>query len=291
LKGNFWNTQLPTTGMKAARVGNLTVAWGGKYVLVIDENGIVKETKTTSGDVVLATPGISNYAVVTKEENQHRLWIYSVKDNKQVDEELFPYESVLGMGFFGDNLSQLWTLAVDSHGTQPMTKLTTYYPGKATTGEITLNNEVGYTALLQDKMTYIIGTHTLTTWEHTSDKKDSTLIYGWNLQDMLVEDNRISFLLSPSGSNSSGQISALWYINTSGQSYRIPLPAGCFKAMLKAHGGICVSTAYGIYSMDINGANSRLYPISTGVDSILAVVPGKAFVYQFQHRNYLINMP
>lgn len=288
----LWQTKLPANNMKAARVGNLTTVWGGSYVLVIDESGNLKPMPSITGDIVLATPGINYYAVVTKEENQHRLRLYTVKDGKQIDEELFPFESVLGMGFFGDNLNQLWTLAVDSHGTQPVTKLTTYYPGKVTSGELTLPNEIGYAAFLQDKMAYIVGTHTLTTWDHVSDKMPSKLIYGWNLQDVLIEaGGKISFLFSPAGADASGQISALWYINTSGGEYRIPLPAGCFKAMLRDRGRICVATRNGVWSMAQNGTDSRFYPIGRTVESIPAVIPGKAFVMQEQHRNYLVAMP
>lgn len=284
---------LPTTGMKASRVGNLTAVWGGRYVVILDENGIAKQTMPSiTGDIVMAAPGQDYYAVVTKEENQHRLRIYNVKDGKQIDEELFPYQSVLGIGFFGDKLGQLWTLVVDSHGTEPVTKLTTYYPGKSTSGEIELDDEIGYSAYLQSNTTYIVGTHTLSYWEQPNVMKDSKLIYGWNLQNVLPEANgSISFLFSPSSSDSTGLISALWYINTSGAEYRIPLPAGCFKAMLTDHGKICVATRSGVWSMSVNGSGSRFYPIGRTVESIPAVIPGKAFVMQEQHRNYMIVMP
>jgi hypothetical protein len=292
LSGKDLNTKLPAINMKAARVGNLTAAWGSGYVVILDENMQAKSMLNVTGDIVMAAPGQDYYAVVTKEENQHRLRVYNVKDSKQVDEELFPYQSVLGMGFFGDKLGQLWTLVVDSHGTEPVTKLTTYYPGKSTSGEIILNNEIGYAAFLQNKTTtYIAGTHTLSSWQQ-SVMKDNKLIYGWNLQDVLPEaSGNISFLFAPSSADSSGLISALWYINTSGTEYRIPLPAGCFKAMLTEHGKICVATRNGVWSMAVNGSGSRFYPIARTVEAIPAVIPGKAFVMQEKHRNYLIMMP
>lgn len=282
---------LPAENMKACREGDLSVAWGGNFLVLIDKDGIVKNTMELKGEVVMAVPGVTNYAAVIKEENQHRLRIYSVKDSSQVDEALFPYASVLGMGFFGEKSSQLWTLAVDSHGTQPVTKLNTYYPGKATTGEITLRNEVGYAAVLEDKQIYIVGTHTLSQWEYANEK-DNKLIYGWNLQDVLVEGGgKVSFLFSPASNNESGQISSLWYINTSGVQYRIPLPVGCIKAMLKENGRICVATVRGVYSMARDGKGSRFYPLGNTVESIPAVVPGKAFVIFAGHRNYLVMMP
>lgn len=289
-KSDDWQTNLPETGMKAARVRSITVAWGGKSVVVVDEKGEQKPMPQISGDVVMAVPGSKYYAVVTKEENQHRLRIYNVKDASLVDKDAFPYQSVLGMGFFGQSLSQFWVLIVDSHGTEPVTKLRTYYPGKSNSGEIVLKNEIGYAAYLEDKTKFLVGTHTLS--EHTSDKIDSKLIYGWNLQDMLKESNgTVSFLFAPVSAGSAGQISTLWYINTGGDEYRVPLPAGCTKAMLKERGRLCAVTANGVYAMAKDGSGSRFYPIGRTVESIAAVIPGKAFVMVEQHRNYLIQMP
>lgn len=84
-KADDWKTDLPETGMKAARVGKITVAWGGKSVAVVDEKGGQKPMPQLNGEVVMAAPGAKYYAVVTKEENQHRLSIYNVKDASFVD--------------------------------------------------------------------------------------------------------------------------------------------------------------------------------------------------------------
>lgn len=294
LKGDsMWGNgvDLPAENMKACRVGDYTVAWGGDVLVVIDKAGVEKLVQTMKGEVVMAVPGVTNFAAIIKEEDQHRLRIFSMKDGSDVDEALYPFASVLGMGYFGDKASQLWVLAVDSHGTQPVTKLYIYYPGKKSTGEITLRDEVGYAAVLQEKETYIVGTHTLSYWEHASESKPSKLIYGWNLQDMLVEGNNVAFLFSPASSNESGQISSLWYVNTSGLDYRIPLPVGCIRAMLKDNGRICVATARGVYSMAQNGKGSRFYPMANTVESISGIIPGKAFVNYVNHRNYLVMMP
>ena len=288
----LWTIDLPAANMKACKEGDYTVAWGGNTSVLIDKDGISKGVKAEPEDteIVLAVPGAASYAVIVKEEGQHRLRIYSVKDLSQVDEIRFPYASVLGVGYFGDKLSQLWVLTVDSHGTDPVSRLTTYTPGKKYTGEITLRNEIGYSAVLQKDLTYIVGTHTQTVWEHGSEAKDRKLVYGWNLQDTLTGANgKVAFLFSPAGA--SEQLSSLWYVNSDGTEYRFPLPAGCTKAMLKENGKICAVTKNGVYSFATNGTGSRFYPLVNAVESISAVVPGKAFVVYSNHRNYLINLP
>ncbi len=288
----LWTIDLPANNMKARKEGDYAVAWGGNNTVLIDKDGISRGVKAEpeGTEVVLAVPGASTFAVIIREEGQHRLRVYSAKDLSQVDEIRFPYASVLGVGYFGDKASQLWVLTVDSHGTEPVTRLTTYTPGKKYTGEITLRNEIGYAAVLQKDLTYLVGTHTQTVWEHGGETEPRKLVYGWNLQDALVGANgKVTFLFSPAGA--AGQLSSLWYVNSDGTEYRFPLPAGCTKAMLKENGRICAVSANGVYSFAANGTSSRFYPLANTVESISAVVPGKAFVIYSNHRNYLMNLP
>ena len=294
LKGQtLYTANLPADGMKACRQGSLTAVWGGKVVEIIDEYGASIKLLPTAGDVVTVALGMTQFAVVTTEEGQPRMRLYNLTKNEPFDEVFFTDERVIGVGFYGDKLSQLWTLFIDSHGTQPVTKLYTYYPGRSSTGSIEINDEVCYLASLSDKSIYTLGTHSLTVWDQAGDKKSSKMVFGWNLQDMLVEDNgRVTFLLSPSGgSEDQQQISALWYICSDGSEYKLPLPAGCIKAMIKDNQRLVVISHNGVYSMAADGANSRFYPVGFTIDSVADVVPGKAFVAQSKHRSYLLPMP
>jgi hypothetical protein len=294
LKGqSLWTANLPADGMKATRQGNLTAVWGGKVVEIIDENGSSIKLQDTAGDVSTVALGLTQYAVVTTEEGQPRMRLYNLTATDPIDQVFFTDERVLGVDFYGDKLSQLWTLFIDSHGTQPMTKLYTYYPGRSSTGSIEINDEVCYLASLRDKTIYTLGTRSLTAWDHTGVKKSSRMVYGWYLQDMLVEDNGlVSFLLSPSGGNEDqAQISALWYISSDGREYKIPLPAGCIKAMIKDNRKLEVITHNGVYSMAVDGTNSRFYPVGFTIDSVSVVVPGKGYVAQTKHGSYLLPMP
>ena len=287
-----WTIQVPADNMKASRRGKLTAVWGGKVVQIIDETGISLVTKNMQGEVIDVAVGETQYAVITKEEDQHRLYLYNLKSDEVVDGDNFPSQSVMGLGFYGKGMENLWTLALDSHGTVPVTRLTTYYPGKLTTGTITLNDEVGYTVVLAGNSIYVVGTHSLTDWQN-GEKKSSRLVYGWNLQDSYTfPSGKTGFLFSPSGGQeASTQISMLWYIDSTGTEYRVPLPPGCIKAMIKSSGKLCVATRNGAYLMDLDGTNRRFYPLNFNVDSVPAVVSGSAFVAQSTHRNYLIPMP
>lgn len=292
-----WAVDLPTDNMKATRLDTLTAVWGdinGKGVVeILDEKGTSVSVLNTEGSVVNVALGQNQYAVVTNEYDQPWIRLYNLNKDTPIDSVPFTDEQVLGVGFYGDKLTQLWTLFIDSHGTQPVTKLNTYYPGRSTTGSIELGDEVGYKAILRDKTIYMLGTHTLSSWDHSGSKKSSKLVYGWYLQDMLVEDTgRVTFLLAPNGgTQESQQISALWSISSDGTEYKIPLPAGCIRAMLKADRSLVVATANGVYSMAADGTKSRFHPVGFTIENIPAVVPGKAFVAQTQHDSYLLPMP
>ncbi len=294
LKGkSLWTAALPTDGMKATRLGNLTAVWGENIVEILDEKGISIIVQNTEGTVLTVALGQTQYAVVVSEDGQSRMRLYNLSSKDPIDEVFFPDERVLGVGFYGDKLAQLWALFIDSHGTTPVTKLNTYFPGRSSTGSVVLGEEVGYWATLYNKTIYLLGTQTLSTWDHAGGRKSSKLVYGWYLQDMLVESNgRVTFLLAPSGGGEEQpQISALWSISSDGAEYKIPLPAGCIRAMLQEDRSLAVATHNGVYDLAADGSSSRFYPVSFTIDEVSAVVPGRAFVARTKHGSYLLPMP
>ena len=85
MKGGIeWMSPIPADNMKASRTGKLTAVWGGKVVQIIDERGTSILTQDAKGDVISVSVGETQYAVVTKEENQQRLYLYNLKDGKEV---------------------------------------------------------------------------------------------------------------------------------------------------------------------------------------------------------------
>lgn len=285
-QGNtLWQINLPLSGMQASRRGDYTIAWGGSTVCIIDSAGIMQDVKELSGEVLLGRMGNKQYACVTVEESQHRLHVYNL-DGSELDEERFPDKTVLGADYYGETLDQLWVLSVDSHGTLPVTRVNTYQPGKKTTGGVSAVDEVGYRVQVLNKRIYYVGSQHIYVWEQSGDVVSELSVYGWNLQDMLVTSQGVSYLLAPS--TPYGQpIGALWYISADGTQNTISLPAGCTQAIIGEKSLLAI-TADGFYSMTTNGNTVRSHKLPFQVESVAAVIEGKAFVVRSGHTLYLV---
>ncbi|MDD4796627.1 MAG: hypothetical protein PHO66_02545 [Eubacteriales bacterium] len=281
----LWQINLPLSGMKAARRGDYTIAWGGNTVCIIDAAGIMQDVKELSGDVLLGRMGKNQYACVTVEEGQHRLHVYNM-DGSDLDEERFPDKTVLAADYYGDAMDQLWVLSVDSHGTLPVSRVNTYQPGKRTTGGVSAVDEVGYRVQVVDKRIYYAGSHHIYVWEQSGDVVSELSVYGWNLQDMVATAQGVSYLLAPS--TPYGQpIGALWYIAADGTQNTISLPAGCTQALIGSKSLLAI-TADGFYSMTTNGSTIRSHKLPFEMDGVAAVIEGKAFVARAGHSLYLV---
>lgn len=284
----LWTADLPVDGMEVTRAYGLTAAYKGNMYVLIDSNGSVLATQElTTGNILMMRCGSSGVAVLTQEEDQHRLWVYDLGGGL-VDNARFPYLSVLAMDYYGLDGKLLWVLVLDSHGTIPVSWYRSYHPGKSTTGAITLNGQVAYSALPTDKEVFVVGTHNLIGHTASNAKNYDKLIYGWSLQDQRETGGEARFLLAPSNTgDQDAALSTLWYISSSGQEYRIPLPSGCFKALIGASGLVAV-TREGIYTMNIDGGNRAFSKMPFLIDRVAAVSPGNAMAVESGGLVYLV---
>ncbi|MDD3243611.1 MAG: hypothetical protein PHD32_07815 [Eubacteriales bacterium] len=281
----LWQINLPLSNMNAIRRGNYTLAWGGSTVCLIDQAGIMQDVKELSGEILLARMGSSQYACVVLEEGQHRLRVFNLAGS-DMDEERFPDKTVLDADYYGEALDTLWVLSVDSHGTQPVTRINTYQPGKKTTGGISVVDEVGYRVNVLNKRIYYVGSHHIYVWEQSGDEVKQLSVYGWNLQDQLAGDTGMTYLFAPS--TPYGQsIGALWHIAADGTQNTISLPAGCTQAIL-GQKYIFAVTSNGFYTMTLNGSALESHKLPFAVDEVSAVIPGQAFIVRSGHSLYLV---
>lgn len=282
----LWTSNLPYSGMQARRDGSYTLAWSQDTVCIIDASGIILDTLQIPGEILFCRAGKEQFACITSEEGQHRLRAYSIKNNTLIDEERFPDKTVLDAEYYGDALNQIWVLSVDTHGTQPVTRVNTYQPGRKTTGDISVSDEIGYNVTVNGSRIHFVGSHHIYVWEQSGDVADEKAIYGWNLQDMLAGAQGISYLLAPA--TPYGQpIGTLWYMGADGTQNFISLPMSCTQAVIGGKGLMAIH-AQGVYTMGVNGSNMKSYKLAFAVEEVAAVSPGKAFVVRSGHNLYLI---
>jgi hypothetical protein len=277
----LFTTTLPTEGMKAYRNGKNTICWVTNIVVVIDDRGeiiITKQLEKSDTKILMATCNSSQFAVGILQEQQSWVRVFNFQ-GAEIASTLYPDQSILGIGYFGEKDEQLWTLAMDYHGTLPITKINTNHPGNSQTGYITLNGEIAYDLVPLKDSVYIVGTHHIQSRTYTDTAISQMLINGWSLQDYLVGDNDdVSFLMAPVDTTGYDvPLSAVWYITPNGEQYRISMPAGVIKAVLTKKKIYAISPE-GIYSMQFNGKKRNFSKLPFIIDKVIGVSAGKAVV-------------
>lgn len=279
-EGNkLFATTLPIEGMKAFRNGKNTVCWVSNIIVVINDRGeVVLQKQLESSEILMATCNANQFAVGILKDQQPWIRVFNFQGG-EIAETLYPDQSILGIGYFGDKDEQLWTLALDYHGTLPITKINTNHPGNSQTGYITLNGEIGYGLVPMKDFVYIVGTHHIQSRTYTDTTISQMLVNGWSLQDYLVEDKEnVSFLMAPVDTTGFDvPLSAVWYITPSGEQYRISMPAGVVKAVLTKKKIYAISPE-GIYHMQFNGRKRGFSKLPFIIDEVVGVSAGKAVV-------------
>lgn len=287
-----FRVELPEFDMQAYRNGNVTVVWDNDTAIIYNELGqkiLERILQGTGNRILFGRTGKSYFALATIEEGQYRARIYDYESN-EVDTMLFPYQSMLDLGFFGDSGDQLWELLLDSHGTIPITKVRTDHPGKSMTGSITILNQVSYSIMPLDNLVYVVGSHHIESYTYTSVEQSQILVYGWTMQDYIAKENSVSFLM---GTNQNDEyespVSALWYIGDDGKEFRLSMPTGIMKAAISDN-YIYAFSDKGIYVYEIGKTNRNFEKMSFEIIDVPAVVEGKAIVIQSEEAFYLLPM-
>ena len=189
----------PEPVCRPSESGNYTVLWETNLVVILNSAGEVR-INYDLGTNVTAITGVCNssqFAVAVIEEGQYKIKVYDFNEI-EVWDNLYTDMSILDIGYFGEKNDQLWTVALDYHGTIPITRITTNYPGSSQTGRITVNDQICYFLEPLEEEVYIVGTHHIQSRTYTDTRLSEIMINGWALQSSYVnEQDDIAFLLAP----------------------------------------------------------------------------------------------
>jgi len=292
---NLWVTKLPQRNMAVGGDEKRACAWQGSQVVLVNSQGLISLDQSVHGaDIRLVSVGADMFAALTVEDDQFRVRVYN-QNGRELDSLLFPDQSVLDMGFFGDNNSQLWVLVLDTHATLPISRLQMYNPGKSITGRITLNGQVAYRVIPTAKSIYTVSTRYINNWSNTNDMLSEQMIYGWSVIDVLKDKaGGIAFCMGSTEISGGGHsLPMVWYchIDAGGrttQYRRVSMPVGCEDAVITSS-HIVAATGDGLYTMNLDGSNCRLYQPRPDV-RMVGHIPGQSVILQSGQEFFLQSM-
>ena len=289
-----YETDVQYDNMMAYRSGNFTVLWqkNKNVVMILDADGEKRLTQDLGEEdkAIMAVCNASQFAVSVIEEEQNKIRVFDFH-GVEIWNNLFTDMSIMDIGYFGDKDQQLWVLALDFHGTLPITRLTTNHPGSSQTGRITVNDQVCYALEPLSSSVYMVGTHHILSRTYTDAKLSEIMINGWALQGSYVNDKEeAAFLLAPVDTTDSGTpLSALWYITPEGEQYRISMPTGIKRATLTGT-KIYALSKDGIYYMNFNGQKRNFVKLPFQTDEVVGICRGKAAVLRSGVDYYIVGL-
>jgi hypothetical protein len=150
-----------------------------------------------SGRVLKVKCGES-YAAVLKEENGSESLQVFGSNGKQVDRINFSGSFPADFGFYGSGSEILWTLTMETAGSEPVSTITTYDLSKsATTGVVNLQSHLVEKLVYSENSIFAADTNELIRFDHIRNNETwSLMIYGWRLHDSYIA-NKPYFLLTP----------------------------------------------------------------------------------------------
>jgi hypothetical protein len=287
-----FETDVERENMQAFRNGDNTVLWQTNLAIVLNSAGEVRVPHDVgeTNEIIMAVCNSSQFAVAVIEEGQVKIRVFDFH-GIEIWDNLFTDMTILDIGYFGEKDQQLWTLILDYHGTLPITRLYTNYPGSSQTGRITVNDQVCYALEPLDDSVYLVGTHHILSRTYTDTKLSEIMINGWALQSSYANDkDEVSFLLAPVDTTGNDvPLSALWYITPAGEQYRISMPAGILRGMLTDRKIYAVSKD-GIYYMNFNGQKRNFAKLPFDTEEVVGVCGGKAVVLRSGWDYYIVGL-
>ncbi|OQB25436.1 MAG: hypothetical protein BWY11_00395 [Firmicutes bacterium ADurb.Bin182] len=162
-----------------------------------------------SGQVRKVRCGGEFVAVLKSENGAETLQIFN-GSGTQVDQISFESSFLIDFGFYTSESEILWTLSMETSGSEPISTITTYDLTKsATTGVINIQSHLIEEIKYSRNSLFVADTNHLTRFNPVRNNESwRIMIYGWRLADSIIADKPY-FLLIPRGATSLSTVKLL----------------------------------------------------------------------------------
>ncbi len=231
-----WTRQIGQDGDFSC-CGNALVAWSGDQIYVIDKDGRSSYNDRLTEPVRFACIGDAYLAICIGDRLESTVLITD-RNGNLIETLDFSDVCVMDMGFFGTDDKRLWVYSLDVAGQVPISKLSTYEPGKMATGAAEMNDTIivnvyenGDYLLVSDLNRIAAYNYKCVEQQDISD----VLVYGWEICDVRRVGKTSYSLLRPVGSGSGQEFTEIRLVSGM-NSQAMRMISGCFAAGLSDRG-------------------------------------------------------
>ncbi len=272
----LWENTLYSSDMKLAVSDKLFCAYNQDILHAVDVTGKLLYSKRETGAILSARAGLTRVAYFSEERGNNddgtkgdiisaNLYVLDQEGNV-LSEQSFLNQNVVDYGFYGKN-EMLWVLALDVSGAIPVSRITTYNPGKYITGTIDVTEQIIEKVIVDNEYIYACGTTHIFIYTLFGDKKDSILIYGWKYMASRIIDDKMYFAYVPreKGEETFGAVKIIRMDKT---PISLNLQDNCQQAVFTDKLLYCISGS-NILSYTLDGVFNNVTPMPISYDSVL----------------------
>lgn len=249
----------------------MIAAWTSNQLVILDKGGKPTYTDRMESTIYFVRVGEAYVAACYGEDeltSRIRIMTHTgaVLETLELD-DLY----LLDAGFFYTRGQLMWVLGLDVNGNAPMVNLSTYEPGKMSTGAVELPDELAYYVYIHNNNLMVVDTSKIRTYNYKCVEQTdiaSVLVYGWQIQQVQAVGRNTYALLQqmPSAGDVSTFSELRLVTNYSVKSLRLLTP--CFASGLSEKGvyGIGANVIYyAPYGTTTFKATNLTYTISNFV--------------------------
>jgi hypothetical protein len=272
--------------------GKGIAVWNGSRLRIVDlKTGVVLGNPSINGSILSAVVGDVYAAVVIGPEHNSTVLLTDLGGNIVDTLTDFKDVTVLDCGFF-EGRELFWIMTLDSTGSLPCCKISTFKPGKRETGSITDMEQVIYKVMFRSSYICAVGTDYMRVYDYTGAEQadQRVMVYGWYLESMDGSgDNPLMLFVPNNQSGESMHISDIRCIKGKDE-YMLHFSVACTQ--LKAFG----DTVYGFsgdkLAVSTYGSTaSNLYALPLSVSEVIGITANRTAVVISGNSIYMIKLP
>lgn len=273
---------------------NMVVAWAGTQLHVLNKDGKPTFTDRMTDTIRFARIGDAYVAACIGSDMQSSVRV-TTHTGAVLEDESSPFANlyILDIGFVQANAQYMWVLGLDVNGNAPISSLTTYEPGKSSTGGVELQDELVYRIYAHNNMLMVVDTTRIRTFNHKCvEQSDPSpiLIYGWQVKQVRAVGRSTYALLEkmPTSSSASTFSELRLVTNYTRQSLRLLSP--CFASGLTDK-GVYGFGANVIYYAPYGSTTFKTTQLNYTLDSLICVLDGGHAVVVAENNVVILTLP
>lgn len=279
------------TGLDFAVGDQAVAAWSGTTLALLDSKSGASLLTTTMSDTILsARVGPTYAAVLTGEEHDATLVVMDL-NGKQVDSISLSSLTVLDFDFFSEG-SMLWVMLLNTEGSQTMSMVSTYRPGRVQSGSITDTQQLVYHVAFTSGNVQTVGTTCLKYYDYTGVEltEQRKLLYGWTMLASNSSDTSPLMVFAPEDEVSTAATISDLRVIGSGTDRIVRMPFPCYSVAVE---GATIYGFSGRYAMlyRLSSRRAVAYTLPFETTSFLGLTRDNAAVLVSGDSIYLVSLP